>query len=35
MKKKTVFIRSGNKFIETDFYQFDPYAKSILASVIK
>jgi hypothetical protein len=30
MQKKSVFIRQGNKFIETDFYQFDPYAKSIL-----
>ena len=27
---KSVFIRKGNKFIETDYYQFDPYAKSIL-----
>lgn len=27
--KKTVFIRTGNKFVETDFYQFDPYATSI------
>ncbi len=33
MKKKTVFIRTGNKFIEKDFYQFDPYAKSILSKV--
>lgn len=30
MQKKTVFIRQGNQFIEQDFYQFDPYAKSIL-----
>jgi hypothetical protein len=29
LKSKSVFIRTGNKFIETDFYQFDPYAKSI------
>lgn len=28
---KSVFIRSGNKFIETDFYQFDLYAKSIFS----
>ena len=35
MKKKTVFIRSGNKFIEADFYQFDPYAKSVLTELIK
>jgi hypothetical protein len=35
MKKKTVFIRTGNKFIETDFYQFDSYAKSILTDLIK
>ena len=27
---KSVFIRTGNKFAETDYYQFDPYAKSIL-----
>ena len=29
LKTKSVFIRTGNKFIETDYYQFDPYAKSI------
>ena len=29
MKNKTVFIRNGNKFIEKDYYQFDPYAKSL------
>jgi hypothetical protein len=29
LKKKTIFIRSGNKFIESDFYQYDNYAKSI------
>jgi hypothetical protein len=29
IKTKTVFIRSGNKFIEKDFFQFDPYAKSL------
>ncbi len=27
---KTVFIREGNQFIEKDYFQFDPYAKSIL-----
>jgi hypothetical protein len=30
MQKKTVFIKQGNQFIEQDYYQFDPYAKSIL-----
>ncbi len=29
IKKKTVFIRTGNKFVEKDFFQFDPYAKSL------
>jgi hypothetical protein len=29
LKSKSVFIRTGNKFIETDYFQFDPYAKSI------
>ena len=29
IKNKTVFIRSGNKFVEKDFFQFDPYAKSL------
>lgn len=29
LKKKTVFIRTGNTFIESDFYQYDSYAKSI------
>ena len=29
IKSKTVFIRTGNKFIETDYFQFDPYAKSL------
>ena len=27
---KSVFVRTGNKFIEVDYYQFDPYAKSLL-----
>ena len=35
LKKKTVLIRTGNKFIEQDYYQFDPYAKSILSIIIK
>ena len=30
ISNKSVLIRTGNKFIETDFYQFDPYAKSLL-----
>ena len=29
LKKKSVFIRSGNRFIETDFYELDPYAKFV------
>jgi hypothetical protein len=29
IKLKSVFIRVGNKFIEKDYYQFDPYAKSL------
>jgi len=29
LKNKTVFIRTGNTFVEKDFYQFDPYAKSL------
>lgn len=29
IKNKTVFIRTGNKFIEKEFFQFDPYAKSL------
>jgi hypothetical protein len=29
IKLKTVFIRVGSKFIEKDFYQFDPYAQSL------
>jgi hypothetical protein len=29
LKNKTVFIRTGNKFIEEDFYQFDSYSSSI------
>lgn len=29
LKKKSVFIRSGSRFIETDFYELDPYAKFV------
>jgi hypothetical protein len=29
IKIKSVFIRSNNKFIEKDFYQFDPYAQQL------
>ena len=29
IKNKTVFIRTGNKFVEKDFYQFDSYAKQL------
>jgi hypothetical protein len=32
---KTVFIRTGNKFVETDFYQYDDYAKSLLPTLKK
>lgn len=34
LRYKSVFIRTGDKFIETDYYQFDPYANS-LRSLIK
>lgn len=30
LKDKTVFIKNGNKFTETPFFQFDPYAKSLI-----
>jgi hypothetical protein len=33
IKKKTVFIRTGNKFIEKDFFQYDPYAKYLFDSL--
>lgn len=33
MQKKSVFIRQGNQFIEQDYFQFDPYAKSILTQI--
>jgi hypothetical protein len=29
LMKKSVFVRSGNKFIERDFYELDPYAKRV------
>jgi len=32
--KKSVFIRSGNKFIEKDFYEIDPYAKKVKESFL-
>ena len=35
IKSKTVFIRTGNKFIEKDFFQFDPYAKSLKVKYYK
>ncbi len=33
IKYKSVFIRSGNNFIEQDYFQYDPYAKSILSLI--
>jgi hypothetical protein len=30
LKNKFVFIRKGNQFIAQPFFQFDPYAKSLL-----
>ena len=30
MKLKTVFIRQGNQFVETPFYQFDTYANGLI-----
>ena len=35
IKSKTVFIRTGNKFVEKDFFQFDPYAKSLKVKYFK
>jgi len=35
IKNKTVFIRTGNKFVEKDFFQFDPYAKSLKVKYFK
>lgn len=31
MPFKTVFIKRGDQYIEEDFYQYDPYAKSLLS----
>ena len=33
IKKRSVFIRTGNQFIEEDFYQWDSYMKSLLVNV--
>jgi hypothetical protein len=30
MPFKTVFIKRGDQYIEEDYYQYDPYAKSLL-----
>jgi hypothetical protein len=35
IKNKTVFIREGNKFVEKDFFQYDPYAKSLKVKYFK
>ena len=35
IKNKTVFIRSGNKFVEKDFFQFDSYAKELKVKYYK
>ena len=35
IKNKTVFIRSGNKFVEKDFFQYDSYAKSLKVKYFK
>jgi hypothetical protein len=35
IKNKTVFIRTGNKFVEKDFFQFDPYAYSLKVKYYK
>jgi hypothetical protein len=35
IKNKTVFIRTSNKFVEKDFFQFDPYAKSLKVKYYK
>lgn len=35
ISSKSVFIRTGNKFIETDYYQFDDYAKGLLLTLKK
>ncbi len=33
IKKRSVFIRQGNQFVEQDFYQYDPYMQSLLINV--
>jgi hypothetical protein len=33
MKLKTVFIRQGNQFVETPYYQFDTYANSLIPTL--
>lgn len=35
MPYKTVFIKEGNKYIEKDYYQYDPYAKYLLTLLRK
>jgi hypothetical protein len=35
ISSKSVFIRTGSKFIETDYYQFDDYAKDLLLTLKK
>ncbi len=30
---KTIFIRTGNQFFEQDYYQYDPFAKTLLSKV--
>ena len=29
LSKKSVFIRDGDKFVEKDFYQYDPFCKNL------
>ena len=29
LSRKSVFIRTGNQYVEDDFYKYDPYANSI------
>lgn len=35
ISSKSVFVRTGSKFIETDYYQFDEYAKGLLLTLKK
>jgi hypothetical protein len=35
LANKTVFLRTGNQFIETDFYQFDDFANALLPTLKK